>query len=566
MLAGADCWMLDSYIGSVQMRRYASFIFVLALFGSLHAYWSISKLGFQAVDLPPIQFFLFSLWSCVRDMTTYTLLLSAPVFLFGRLARWVVTAIWAYIVIVVCSCAYVKSVFHTSLSSIWIELLMNTSVDEVVQFLNMSLGFWQIVGLILVGIVIALPFVALKRLPAQPFSLRTLLIGVGLMMPFVLINVIVMNWHWGVVQMPYTNFLASSVMEYARNRGFRQACGNTELPPLISIKVVTNELPNVVIVLGESATRNNWHLYGYGRHTTPRMDEICTLGEGVALKDVVGIAPDTVYALSFLLTDVTFETLTKGRWTIAEVMRRAGYSTVAISNQQAWEGNTTLLGTIFNGCEKKVSMLVEKKGLSHYDESMVSYLSLELSKSSPQAVFVHLAGMHYPVHNACPKEEKHFDNNVEGEVLEGMSAFNRDRRNRYDDGILYEDKVLGMIVDALKENDRPSIMFFISDHGESPRADSWRVFTDTDVYELPCVFWMSSKYQMQFPEVVSSLRACANKPLQPDMLTGGLLEMAQIEIAKLNVVSFLHPDFKCRSPRKIDKGRLNYEAVKKGGR
>ena len=156
------------------MKRYSSFWFVLALFGSLHAYWSISKFGFEAVDLPPVQFFLFSLWSCVRNITTYSLLLSAPVFLFGRLARWVVTAIWAYIVIVVCSCAYVQSVFHTSLSSIWIELLMNTSVDEVLQFLKMSLGLWQVGGLVLVCAVIALPFVVLQHLPAQWLRLHHL--------------------------------------------------------------------------------------------------------------------------------------------------------------------------------------------------------------------------------------------------------------------------------------------------------------------------------------------------------------------------------------------------------
>lgn len=562
MFAGVACVVLDCSFWGVQMKRYSSFWFVLALFGSLHAYWSISKFGFEAVDLPPVQFFLFSLWSCVRNITTYSLLLSAPVFLFGRLARWVVTAIWAYIVIVVCSCAYVQSVFHTSLSSIWIELLMNTSVDEVLQFLKMSLGLWQVGGLVLVCAVIALPFVVLQHLPAQSFSSRSILIGVGLLVPFLFINVIVMNWHWGVAQMPYTEFVISSVNGYVRNRGFRQACDNAELPSLISTKVTTNELPNVVIVLGESATRNNWHLYGYERHTTPRMDEICASGEGVALRDVVGIAPDTVYALSFLLTDVTFETLTKGSWTIAEVMRRAGYATVAISNQQAWEGNTTLLGMIFNGCERKISMLVEKKGASHYDETMVPYLRAELSKPGPQAVFVHLAGMHYPVHNACPKEDKHFDDNVEGEVLKGLSAYNRDRRNRYDDGILYEDKVLGLIVDALKENDRPSILFFISDHGESPRADGWRVFTDADVYELPCVFWMSPKYQTQFPNIAAALREAIDKPLQPDMLTGGLLEIAQIELSKLNVISFLQPDFKCRSPRKVDKGRLNYEGIK----
>lgn len=538
------------------MKRYSSFWFVLALFGCLHAYWAISKFGFQEVDLPSVQFFLFSLWSCVRNIVTYTLLLAAPVFLFGRFARWVVTAIWAYIVIVICASAYVDKVFHASLSSIWIELLTNTSVDEVVTFLEMSLGFWQVAGLVLVCLAIAFPFIVLQKLRPQPFARRSVLMGLGCVLPFVLINLVFMNWHWGANQMPYTGFVFSSIISYERFRGFRQACKNKGLPENIATTVSTNDLPTVVIVLGESATRNNWHLYGYERHTTPRMDEICATGEAVALTDVVGISPATAGALGFLLTDVRFEALTTGHWTFSEVLRRAGYRTVAISNQA--DGKTSLLGSLFNGCVKRISMFEEKNGESHYDETMIPYLRTELSDPAPTAVFIHLAGMHYPVHNACPPSEKHFTDNVEGSVLEGVSEYNRDRRNRYDDGILYEDKVLGKIVDALKEHDEPSVMFFMSDHGESPRSDGWRVYTDRDVYELPCVVWMSEQYKERFSETARSLLVASHKPLQPDLMTGGLLDLARIERSNLGIDSFLDPNFKCRVTRKVDKGRMDY--------
>ena len=542
------------------MKRYSSFWFVFLLFGSLHAYWAISKFGFQEVDLPPVQFFLFSLWSCVRNVITYTLLLSAPIFLFGRLARWVIMAIWAYIVIVLCASAYVAKVFHASLASIWIELLTNTSVDEVVTFLKMSLGFWQVVGLVLVCLVIAFPFIVLRKLRPQPFTRRSVLLGLSCALPFVLINLVFMNWHWGANQMPYTSFAFSSFISYERFRGFRHACANKDLSDVVATNVPTNALPTVVIVLGESATRNNWHLYGYERHTTPRMDEICAAGEGVALTDVVGISPATAGALGFLLTDVRFETLTTGHWTLSEVMRRAGYRTVAISNQA--DGKTSLLGLLFNGCVKRISMFEEMRGKSHYDETMIPYLRAELSGPAPKVVFVHLAGMHYPVHNACPPSDMHFADDVEGSVLKGVSEYDRDRRNRYDDGILYEDKVLGMIVDALKEHNEPSVMFFMSDHGESPRSDGWRVYTDKDVYELPCVVWMSKQYRERFSETARSLLSVSHKPLQPDLMTGGLLELARIDRAKLSVPSFLDPDFKCRTPRKIDKGRADYNAVR----
>lgn len=151
---------------------------------------------------------------------------------------------------------------------------------------------------------------------------------------------------------------------------------------------------------------------------------------------------------------------------------------------------------------------------------------------------------------------------MEGEVLAGLSDEARDRMNRYDNGIRYEDKVLGLIVDALKNRKmkRPCCMFFCSDHGESPRSKGWRDYDDDDVYEIPVVFWFSDKYAELFPETVSAVKSARKKKMQQDQLTGGLLSLCQIANWEPDMErkNFLSDDFRLRRPRLVAKGKREY--------
>ena len=203
-----------------------------------------------------------------------------------------------------------------------------------------------------------------------------------------------------------------------------------------------------------------------------------------------------------------------------------------------------------------------------FDERTAEILRRELSRpdTRPRLVFVHLLGVHYPVHGVNPKSEDHFSDAVEGECLRGLDARMRDRRNRYDNGIRYQDKVLGMLVDVVKRTcRRPACFLFVSDHGESPRAPGWRDYADEDTYEVPLVVWFSESYRKAFPEVVSRAEAAAGRPMQSDELTFGLLELGRIKDAPgwSEEKNFLDPNFRGRFPRRIDKGRRVYSKDEK---
>lgn len=346
-------------------------------------------------------------------------------------------------------------------------------------------------------------------------------------------------------------------------RGINQACENRGLPQKLGVGIDAADMPDGVFVLGESSTRNNWHLYGYPRQTTPRMDALCGSGEAVKFDDVVGVQPVTVEALALLLTDVSFDDKAQGNWTLAEAYRRAGYRCVLISNQYSWGDKTSTLYKIFNGCEKRTSPRIEF-GENGYDEKLAAILDKELQNDDgrPTIAFLHLAGIHYPVRpeQVHPPEETYFNDGIDEEFMKQFSPRVRDRLNRYDDGILYEDKVLGMVVDVLMRRNRPSFMFFISDHGESPRAETWRSYVDTDVYELPALLWMSPSYSSHFPQMAKRIAKASSRRMQSDEMTYGLLELGFIQDMpkQSGNMNFLSEEFTGRSPRFIDKGRSIY--------
>ena len=550
------------------MKRFNGIYVALVLFGIINLLDALARFGGDAMDLEPIPFFLFSAWVFVRNTVGYTLLLAAPSLLLGKCSRILLSVVFCYVLGIEAAMRYSENVFHANLSSVWLSLVENTSLHEISEFLCMSATGTAIAGtaFMMLAMMVGVLLIWYSQYPKP--SKRSFLVGTMFCIPFLITNCLLIgfqngNWKFGINQTHYTQFVFGTINAITEMRGINQACDNRGLPQKLKVGIDAADMPDGVFVLGESSTRNNWHLYGYPRQTTPRMDTLCGCGEAVKFNDVVGTQPATVEALALLLTDASFDDKARGNWTLAEAYRRAGYRCVLISNQYSWGDTTSTLYKIFNGCEKRTSPRIEF-GENGYDEKLAAILGNELQSGDgrPTIAFLHLAGIHYPVRpeHVHPPEDTHFNDDIDEEFMRPFSSRTRDRLNRYDDGILYEDKVLGMIVDILRRQSRPSFMFFISDHGESPRAESWRSYVDNDIYELPVLLWMSPSYSSHFPEMAKRIVKASSKRMQSDEMTHGLLELGFIRDIPMQSasMSFLSEEFIGRNPRFINKGRSIY--------
>ena len=196
------------------------------LFGAVNLFDVLDNFGWQAVDLPPLQFQLFSGWVAVRNFAGHTLLAVAPVYLFGRMARWLLVPAFVFVFGIEAACKYTELSWHASLPEIWISLLLNSSVDEAASFMKAVLTLMSIAGLLAFALALVLGVRALLRANYPRRSVRTCVCGVVLTLPFLRGNC---KTRYG----PY-KAAASEMPPYPCTAGGTRSCASaaaSEMPP-----------------------------------------------------------------------------------------------------------------------------------------------------------------------------------------------------------------------------------------------------------------------------------------------------------------------------------------------
>ena len=247
-------------------------------------------------------------------------------------------------------------------------------------------------------------------------------------------------------------------------------------------KMMDDEKAVVVLVIGESARKANFQLYGYQRDTNPLLSR----QEGLRVYEATSCATYATAGTKAIL-DVVWRTSNWGEPPI--------HIDEYITNDD--------LGEIY----PDVNM--------HYDGILLRGLRERIASSRKSKVLIvlHTSTSHGP--NYADKYPKEFEvyqpvakNVEEGEKHAELLV------NAYDNTIRYTDYLLDSLVNMLRSmTDRHSAMIFVSDHGESlgenkvymhglPMRLAPRV-----QYEIPFLVWTSEgfrnyKKESELPEVI----------------------------------------------------------------
>ena len=327
-------------------------------------------------------------------------------------------------------------------------------------------------------------------------------------------------------------------------------CSN-EILPYGFASVDKNAELTAVFVIGESACRRNWSLYGYGRKTTPCVDSLPEKNK-IAFADVQTPYPQTAVALRYLLTDADVGS-NEVSFAFPAVLKHCGFKSSFISNQGHWHGIEGYESMLFALCDSKVYVADMNLPKPVYDDAVIPLVDKALSKGGRQAIFVHLEGSHMPMDIRCPKGQESLD--VATLMPEDARLPEEVRRtlNGYDNSIAFTDRVLGALIAKLDAIDRPSFLFYVSDHGESPRSGAWRNLQDRDCWEVPMFVWFSDQYAEAYPRIVDAMRRSADRSLQMDTLLYGLVELCGLTGDYPGEKSFLSENFES-SPRVVEFG------------
>ncbi|WP_236263885.1 phosphoethanolamine transferase [Dysgonomonas sp. Marseille-P4677] len=229
---------------------------------------------------------------------------------------------------------------------------------------------------------------------------------------------------------------------------------NKVLPKGIILNDSTQTPQKIYLIIGESAYRKHFSLYGYQVKTTPFLDSL-SINDTTQIKYYSGIAaaPFTRNALRIALSFAStrdLEPFYKNK-NLINMANDAGYQTFWISNQ----GNSGIQDSYLGYLSASTTYAIFTKGgyLANDDFDLIPILDSVHNKIDKQFFIIHLVGSHNNYSDRYDETDK--------QAIPGDNSL----KTHYDRSIHHTDRVLNKIYDTMQQ-DSTAIFYYFSDHGE----------------------------------------------------------------------------------------------------
>ncbi|WP_294207274.1 phosphoethanolamine--lipid A transferase EptA [uncultured Chryseobacterium sp.] len=374
--------------------------------------------------------------------------------------------------------------------------ILNTNYAESSSFFSFtSLGYLIVLGFI--------PGYFILTVQVVRESVKTCLITLTGSLLFILVFVFAnsSNWLWidknsktlGGLVMPWS-YTVNTALFY-----MHQHQSNEKEIRLPAATLSDNDKAVVVLVIGESARRENFSLYGYGRNTNPllsKIDNVHTFqANSCATYTTAGVKCILEHEDTGDLYEILPNYLYRNKVDVAWRTANWGEPPVHIGDYQTQEMLT-------KACKG------ENCG---YDEVLVSGLKERIlsSRNNKIMIVLHTSTSHGPTYNKkYPKRFEAFSpvcNSVE------LSKCSRQELiNAYDNTIFYTDYILSQVIGELKElKGYRSSMIYVSDHGECLGEKNLYMhglpvrLAPKQQYEIPFIVWSSGGPTIKNDQLVS---------------------------------------------------------------
>ena len=259
--------------------------------------------------------------------------------------------------------------------------------------------------------------------------------------------------------------------------------------------IADTEKTVVVLVIGESARKANFQLYGYGRDTNPLLSR----QDGLKVYEATSCATYTTAGTKAILEPVNSSDL-------YELLPNYAFRTgVDVSWRTSnWGEPPIHIDEYLTDSELAVRYPDEDK---RYDGILFAGLRerIESSKKDKVLVILHTSTSHGPKYADKYPEEFEVYKPVANSVEEGEKNISM-LVNAYDNTILYTDFLLDRLINTLRAmDDWHSAMIFISDHGESLGENKMFMhglpmkLAPKVQYEIPFLVWTSDGFRRYKP-------------------------------------------------------------------
>ncbi len=379
---------------------------------------------------------------------------------------------------------YFVNTYHVMMDPTMIGNILNTNYEEASSFLS----FRMILYLILLGLI---PVFLIVKIKIRKESTKQFLINFSLTLLFLAVLVFGNggNWRWidknspqlGSLAMPWSYVVNTSRFYIDK---FKENKKELLLP---DAKIKDHVKSLAVLVIGESARRENFSLYGYEKLTNPLLSKVERLhsfnATSCATYTTAGVKCLLEHTNSRKLYEILPNYLYRNDVGVIWRTTNWGEPPVHIKNFHKKED-------LNKGCEGQACK---------HDEILLKGLKEQILASKKDKIFVvlHTSTSHGPSYNTrYPPEFEKFAPVCTSVELGECSQ--EELVNAYDNTIVYTDYILARLIEDLKElKEYNSTMLFVSDHGESlgeynlymhgiPAA-----FAPKEQLEIPFLVWLS---------------------------------------------------------------------------
>ncbi len=329
----------------------------------------------------------------------------------------------------------------------------------------------------------------------------------------------------------------------------------------------TGDVSNVILVIGESASRNFMQLYGYNAPNNPLLSQLANERESNNLfvfSDTISKEAHTSEVFESLLNYSNAET--NKPWyhyhNMIDIFKRSHYETFWLEKQIIDQWGITQ--SLVSNRSKNRYYILGNYGA--YDEELAKFYSKNVQSrlKSKNFIVFHLLGSHSWYADRFPKSFAKFKpNDLDFSNLHANSDRDKQIVTDYVNSLYYNDAVLNGIFNLFKDKD--AIVFYLSDHAQD-------MFESGSTYghrcskaglEIPFMIYVSDIFKEKHPEKVKLIKNALNKPFMSDDLIHSLLPLVGIhtkdEIESKNLFS---PKFDAQRKRIVCWDSMDYDKIK----
>lgn len=326
---------------------------------------------------------------------------------------------------------------------------------------------------------------------------------------------------------------------------------------------------NVIVIIGESSNRSNLSLYGFPVKTTPYMDAMAD--SLVAFTDAIASSLLTSANVERLIS-FKADDLVEGDWynypSVIDLFNTAGYKTYWLSNQERAGVWSNAVGALASGAD-----VMSFVGMEYCDDTLLSERTFDEAVLPPlrkalsdnaenRMIFIHLLGSHVIYDHRFPEERSHITPKDIYSADLNRPWLNDDGAQLladYSNSLVYTDSIWHETVKQISANPKPSLLIYLSDHGEKVcEGDNMRGRDNSSV-GIPFVVYANRAYRDANPEIMKTLDEAKDRPFSSAALVHILMTLTGTDYELYNGADDPLSDLFVARTRMVDEAPWIYD-------